>query len=260
MLLRRARAELLAAAGHQTAPPSCGAPRTAAQNPGAAAVPRTREEAILHSEAGRTPADAFDALYVRAGGPLVYQVLLLTGSRRLAFEAVDVAFHRAWEHWPEVAADPDPAGWVRAKAHDYALAPWHRFRPAHQADAATAGDTAWQAFLGLPGHHRRVLMLCEGLGLDITQAAIEMEATAGATRSRLMHARTALSQHLPAPDDPGTPDNWLKDRTTAASTATLPRAHSVRQTSERLTRLQTRLAFALTATLAALIAITCATT
>ncbi|MFF8195552.1 hypothetical protein ACF05L_32860 [Streptomyces bobili] len=62
------------------------------------------------------PADAFDTLCVRTGGAVVYQVMLLTGSRRLALEAVDAAFHRAWEHWPEVAVDPDLAGRVRARA------------------------------------------------------------------------------------------------------------------------------------------------
>ncbi|MFG3265676.1 MULTISPECIES: RNA polymerase sigma factor [Streptomyces] len=209
------------------------------------------------------PADAFDTLYVRTGGPLVYQVMVLTGSRRLAFEAVDAAFHRAWEHWPEVAVDPDPAGWVRARACEYALAPWHRIRPAHQAGAPTEdaeGDPLWRAFLALPAHHRRVLLLCEGLGLTTEQAATEMEATTGATRNRLTHARTTLSRHLPGRDDPGVLETWLKDRATASSTATLPRAQCVRRTSERLTRRQTRLVLTMTATLAALIALTCATT
>ncbi|MEU4089948.1 hypothetical protein [Streptomyces aureus] len=206
------------------------------------------------------PARAFDALYVQAGGQLVHQVMLLTGSRRLAFRAVDVAFHQAWENWPEVAIDPDPVSWVRAKAYDFALAPWCRFRPVYRTDVAVAKDSVWQAFLGLPTHHRRVLMLCEGLGLATAKAALEMEATTGATESRLEHARAFVQQYLATPGRPGPMGNWLKSCTAVASTATLPRAHCVRQASERLTCLQTRLAFAAIAALAALVAITCTTT
>ncbi|MGW6274436.1 RNA polymerase sigma factor [Streptomyces sp. NPDC055060] len=196
---------------------------------------------------------------------------LLTGSRRLAFEAVDAAFHRAWQHWPQVATDPDPTGWIRARACDYALAPWHRLRPTRHTGTPAAtddadADAAWRAFLALPAHHRRVLLLCEGLGLDTTQAALEMEATTGATDNRLAHARTTLTQHhqhltaaAPAPGEAPALD-WLKTRTRTASTATLPRAHCVRQASDRHARLQTHLALALTTALALLIILTCTAT
>ncbi|NEC51136.1 helix-turn-helix domain-containing protein, partial [Actinospica acidiphila] len=75
-----------------------------------------------------TPAQAFDALYAYCAPALVRQAYLLTGRRDLAHESVERAFQRAWDHWPEVARDPDPAGWVRAAAHDWALSPWHRLR------------------------------------------------------------------------------------------------------------------------------------
>ncbi len=70
-----------------------------------------------------TPAQAFDALYAYCAPALVRQAYLLTGRRDLAHESVERAFQRAWDHWPEVARDPDPPGWVRAAAHDWALSP-----------------------------------------------------------------------------------------------------------------------------------------
>ena len=79
-----------------------------------------------------TPVQAFDALYAFCAPALVRQTYLLTGRRELARESVERAFQLAWERWPEVARDPDPAGWVRAAAHEYALSPWHRLRRRHR--------------------------------------------------------------------------------------------------------------------------------
>ncbi|MCZ0973305.1 hypothetical protein O1L55_21800 [Streptomyces albulus] len=76
-----------------------------------------------------SPAARFDALYGAHAGPLIQQALVLTGRARLARRAVQRAFRTAWQRWPEVAAAPDPVGWVRAAAHDYALAPWRRPLP-----------------------------------------------------------------------------------------------------------------------------------
>ncbi len=79
-----------------------------------------------------TPAQAFDALYAFCAPALVRQAYLLTGRRELARESVERAFQIAWQRWPEVAVDRDPAGWVRSVAYEYALSPWHRFRPRYR--------------------------------------------------------------------------------------------------------------------------------
>ncbi|MBK3582089.1 helix-turn-helix domain-containing protein, partial [Streptomyces sp. MBT65] len=79
-----------------------------------------------------TPAQAFDALYAFCAPALVRQAYLLTGRRELARESVERAFQVAWQRWPEVAVDRDPAGWVRSVAYEYALSPWHRFRPRYR--------------------------------------------------------------------------------------------------------------------------------
>lgn len=70
-----------------------------------------------------TPAQAFDALYAFCAPALVRQTYLLTGRRELARESVERAFQLAWQSWPEVALDRDPAGWVRATAYECALSP-----------------------------------------------------------------------------------------------------------------------------------------
>ncbi|MFF5716910.1 hypothetical protein [Streptomyces buecherae] len=76
-----------------------------------------------------SPAAAFDALYVRHAPALARQAYLLTGRPQLAEEAVEYAFQLAWQQWPKVAVDRDPAGWVRAAVYEFALSPWHQLRP-----------------------------------------------------------------------------------------------------------------------------------
>ncbi|GAA4665971.1 hypothetical protein GCM10023324_16230 [Streptomyces youssoufiensis] len=76
-----------------------------------------------------SPAAAFDALYARHAPALTRQAYLLTGRSQLAEEAVEYAFRLAWQQWPKVAVDRDPAGWVRAAVYEFALSPWHQLRP-----------------------------------------------------------------------------------------------------------------------------------
>jgi len=132
----------------------------------------------------------FDALYAFASPGLVHQIRLLTGRRGFAFEAVEHAFH-TWEHWPDVAMDADSVGWVRAHAYDYTLSPWHRWRPAlRRTEPAPTGPIA-QPLLEIPATYRRTALLCDRLGLTLSEAATETEGTTAATRTRLLHARNA---------------------------------------------------------------------
>lgn len=205
----------------------------------------------LHGAEPPAPEAAFDALYAHSAGSLVHQAYLLTGHRRLAFESVEWAFQRAWERWPEVTADPDPAAWVRAQAYDYALAPWHRFRPGFRRVHPSAVDAVHQALLELPPQRRRAVLLCDGLGLGLFRAAAEMEATPSAARSRLLHARAHISRCVPTAEGPAA--RHLSALVGHVSTATLPRADSVRRASEQRIRVLTTAAFAATAGLAFLV-------
>ncbi|WP_405960468.1 RNA polymerase subunit sigma-70 [Streptomyces sp. NBC_00024] len=159
-----------------------------------------------------TPGQAFDALYAYCSPTLVQQTYLLTGQRRLAREAVERAFQLAWQRWPEVAVDRDPAGWVRAAAHEYALSPWHRLRPRprrhrHEHEPQPADPTAralLTALLELPPPYRRTLLLYDGVGLDLPDTAAETEASTPAAAGRLLYARASVTARLPdpvAPDD-----------------------------------------------------------
>jgi DNA-directed RNA polymerase specialized sigma24 family protein len=161
-----------------------------------------------------SPEGAFDALYAYLSPALVRQAYLLTGNRALARESVERAFQLAWRHWSEVAADRDPASWLRAAAPEYALSPWHWFRvltgmsaalPAQAARIAGSAEPApvhdghalHGALLTLPPAYRRALLLYDGLGLDLPDAAAEAEASTPATANRVLHARETIAERLP---------------------------------------------------------------
>ncbi|NJQ07330.1 hypothetical protein HCN56_17485 [Streptomyces lonarensis] len=156
-----------------------------------------------------TPLHAFDALYLRNAGPIGQQAYLLCGRRETAARAVVHGFRVAWERWPEVAVDHDPAGWVRAAAYEYALSPWHRFRPWGRAPLALGAGREEQelltALLRLPPGQRRALVLHDALGLGLAETAAEAESTTAAAEARVRRGREALAASLPrlAAADPG---------------------------------------------------------
>ncbi|WP_129841916.1 sigma factor-like helix-turn-helix DNA-binding protein [Streptomyces sp. RFCAC02] len=143
------------------------------------------------------PVAAFDRLYVRHAPSLSRQTFLLSGRSDFADRAVVRAFRHAWDHWPEVAARPDPGGWVRTAAYDHALSPWHRLSPGHRRRTAAVSGPLLTALQALPPRHRRVLVLHEIVGLDLLRTAREAEATTGAAYARLAHARRLLGERLP---------------------------------------------------------------
>ncbi|WAU85365.1 RNA polymerase subunit sigma-70 [Streptomyces sp. Qhu-G9] len=148
-----------------------------------------------------TPAQAFDALYAFAAPSLVRQAYLLTGRRELARESVERAFQLAWQRWPEVAVDRDPAGWVRAAAYEYAMSPWRRLRLRHRAPesppVALDDRRLLSVLLSLPPAYRRTLLLHDGLGLGLPETAAETEASTPAAANRLLYARTTVAARLP---------------------------------------------------------------
>ncbi|MGW8768427.1 sigma factor-like helix-turn-helix DNA-binding protein [Streptomyces sp. NPDC055815] len=212
---------------------------------------------------GLTPEEAFDALYAYAAPGLVHQTYLLTGRRRLSRESVEYAFHHAWEHWPEVAQDPDPVGWVRAAAYEYALSPWHRLRRAHKHPDAPPAEAYRRALLGalleLPPPYRRTVLLYDGLGLDLPETAAETEASTPAAANRLLHARTVIGRRIPELADPEDLHRRLSELVAEAPTAPLPPARSVRSGSERRSRTWTRAVLGVTAVLIGVTGFTAAT-
>ena len=168
--------------------------------------PESRALTQAQEVPGLTPAQAFDALYAFCAPALVRQTYLLTGRRELAREAVERAFQHAWQRWPEVARDRDPAGWVRSMAYECALSPWQGLRPRHRSPEPPPADPADRALLDallqLPPSYRRTLVLYDGVGLDLPETAAETEASTPAAANRLTHARAAVAAQVPELADP----------------------------------------------------------
>ncbi|MEV7914133.1 helix-turn-helix domain-containing protein [Streptomyces griseus] len=249
------------------------APEAPAQPPAEAADAETATDAEAGAEAGApgerplSPAEAFDELYTRTAPGLVRQTYLLTGRRALARESVERAFELAWQRWPEVAVDRDPAGWVRAAAYEYAMSPWHRLRRTHRhpdAPPTEPGKRAlFDALLDLPPAYRRTLLLYDGVGLDLPETAAETEASTPAAAGRLMTARAAVAERLPeltAAASPAEQSALLHDRLGGLARAEhvpVPQpARAVRTGSENKARLWTRAAIAGVALLIAVTGLT----
>ncbi|MEB3966462.1 helix-turn-helix domain-containing protein [Streptomyces kunmingensis] len=197
----------------------------------------------------RAPAVAFDALYTHAAPLLVRQTYLLSGRRALARESVERAFQLAWQRWPEVAVDPDPVGWVRAAAYEYAMSPWHRLRPAHRHPDAPPADAEDRKLLdvlqSLPPVYRRTLLLYDWVGLDLPETAAETEASTPAAANRILHAREAVAEQLP---ELAVPEQLHRRLTELAGAEKLdaPKATFVRDVGEKRTRFWTRAAIVVT--------------
>jgi DNA-directed RNA polymerase specialized sigma24 family protein len=216
--------------------------------PARAATPHRPDDAT----AALTPDQAFDSLYAFCAPALVRQTYLLTGRRELARESVERAFQIAWQRWPEVARDRDPAGWVRAVAYECALSPWHRIRPRYRHPEPPPPDAFDRALmdtlLKLPPSYRRTLLLYDGVGLGLPETAAETEASTRAAVNRLMHAREAVAERLPELADPEV-FHWRLVELASTERLRAAKPLVVRQSGERRARFWTRAAIAFTALL-----------
>ncbi|MDT0308503.1 sigma factor-like helix-turn-helix DNA-binding protein [Streptomyces sp. DSM 44917] len=196
---------------------------------------------------------AFDDLYVRHAAPLTRQAFLLCGHRRLAERSVRHAFGLAWQRWPEVAGDRDPAGWVRAAVHEYALSPWHGLVPGRRGGDPRAvppeDRVLLEALLSLPRCYRRSLVLHDGVGLGLPETAAETESSTRAAASRVERARAALAARLPRLA--GEPLPEVLAEFAAGQPFHPPPAPVVRRWGRRTAHLWTLAAAALTVTAAA---------
>ncbi|MDQ0750755.1 DNA-directed RNA polymerase specialized sigma24 family protein/transcriptional regulator with XRE-family HTH domain [Streptomyces africanus] len=226
--------------------------------PARATVPRRPDDAT----AALTPEQAFDALYAFCAPALVRQTYLLTGRRELARESVERAFHIAWQRWPEVARDRDPAGWVRAVAYDCALSPWHRLRLRHRYPEPPPPDAFDRALLDillkLPPSYRRTLLLYDGVGLGLPETAAETEASSRAAANRLVHAREAVAERLPELADPEVL-HWRLVELASVERLRAAKPLVVRRAGERRARFWTRAAIAFTIALIGATALTART-
>ncbi|MFF2749019.1 LuxR C-terminal-related transcriptional regulator [Kitasatospora sp. NPDC058048] len=201
--------------------------RTEPQDPAAASPGRAALAAAAPSDAdddldAEPPAMGFDELYETAHTRLVQQVFLLTACRHRAVHCVRRAFGEARRCWGTAAGSGNPEGWVRARACELALSPWHRggprrahawglphrrikVRPADETQAVlpdhdrlTDRDRALlKALKRLSRPQRRALVLHDGLGLPAVAVAVEVESTLAAAEGRVWAARAALAAWVP---------------------------------------------------------------
>ncbi|MEU9569408.1 helix-turn-helix domain-containing protein [Streptomyces massasporeus] len=206
-----------------------------------------------------TPDQAFDALYAFCAPALVRQTYLLTGRRELARESVERAFQIAWQRWPEVARDRDPAGWVRAMTYECALSPWQRLRLRHRHPEPPPSDAFDRALmdtlLKLPPSYRRTLVLYDGVGLGLPETAAETEASTRAAVNRLAHAREALAERLPELADPEAL-HWRLVELASTERLRAAKPQVVRKGAEHRARFWTRAAIAFTVALIGTTALT----
>ncbi|MFJ2866217.1 hypothetical protein [Kitasatospora sp. NPDC087314] len=203
--------------GHVATPPDTrGNPPPAGDRPDAPLTGTGRHDRAVPA------AGTFEELYEQAHARLVQQVFLLTACRHRAVHCVRLAFGAARRGWGRVSGTGDPEGWVRARACELALSPWHRggprrahawklphrrikVRPADESQAVlpdhdrlTDRDRALlTALRRLTRPQRRALVLHDGLGLPAAAVAVEVESTRTAAEGRVWTARTALAQWAP---------------------------------------------------------------
>ncbi|MEU5398796.1 helix-turn-helix domain-containing protein [Streptomyces sp. NPDC005963] len=220
-------------------------------------------DSLPDSTCGLTPAEAFDDLYTRSAPDLVRQAFLLTGRSTLAHESVERAFHLAWQHWPEVATDRDPIGWVRAAAYEYAMSPWQRLRPGYRDPDTPPLAPAWRelldALLELPPAYRRTLLLYDGLRLDLPEMAAETEASTPAAANRVLHAREAIAVRMPQLGSEEALHEQLIGLADACPAPQPAPAVVVRRNSERHVWFWTRTALTVTTLLIGITGLTAAT-
>ncbi|WP_371518475.1 sigma factor-like helix-turn-helix DNA-binding protein [Kitasatospora sp. NBC_01300] len=208
-----------------TTPPGTRDTPPAAQDrpDGLAADPGPPTHAATPADGERAgPAGSFEELYEQAHTRLVQQMFLLTACRHRAAHCVRLAFGAARRGWAEVAETGDPEGWVRVRACELALSPWHRggprrmhawklphrrirVRPADESQAVlpdhdrlTDRDRALlKALRRLSRPQRRALVLHDGLGLPAAAVAVEVESTLAAAEGRVWAARVELARWVP---------------------------------------------------------------
>ncbi|MFF1908410.1 LuxR C-terminal-related transcriptional regulator [Kitasatospora sp. NPDC058218] len=204
------------------APTGAGTANAPAEQRGSARPAPAPVPAPAAHEQVPAPAPSFEELYETAHTRLVQQVFLLTACKHRAVHCVRLAFGEAGRRWEDVAAGSDPEGWVRARACEAALSPWHRggprrahvwrlphrrikVRPADESQAVlpdhdrlTDRDRALlKALKRLSRPQRRALVLHDGLGLPAAAVAVEVESTRAAAEGRIWAARAALAQWVP---------------------------------------------------------------
>lgn len=156
--------------------------------------------------------EAFATFYASCRADVHAAVVVTLGDSQLAIEAVDEAFVRAAERWPEVSVMDRPGGWVYRVAVNWAIS-WRRkwsrrpTLPTHVLDRAHHDDLGTVNLLdtlaGLPILQRQMLVLRVVLGYSVAETAAILRVAEGTVKSGVHRARQQLRADAEVADGTG---------------------------------------------------------
>ena len=175
--------------------------------------------------------ESYDSFYRASRRQLLHQAFALTGDLPAAQSAVRDAYVGAWQHWRKVRRLADPLDWVRPRAWQLAQRR-HTARIWHRNKGLSEEHTqVLDALSKLPVTQRRVLLLVDLAGLDLTHAARELGVTPDVATQNLHRATAQLTDAL------DTDETGIRDRIAALDTlldsAALPRGPIVRRAGRK---------------------------
>jgi DNA-directed RNA polymerase specialized sigma24 family protein len=175
--------------------------------------------------------ESYDSFYRATRRQLLHQAFALTGDLPAAQSAVRDAYVGAWQHWRKVRRLDDPLDWVRPRAWQLAQRR-HTARIWHRNKGLSEEHTeVLDALSKLPVAQRRVLLLIDLAGLDLTKAARELGVTPEVATQNLHRATAQLTDAL------GTDETGVRDRIATLDSlldsAALPRGPIVRRAGRK---------------------------
>lgn len=175
--------------------------------------------------------ESYDSFYRATRRQLLHQAFALTGDLPAAQSAVRDAYVGAWQHWRKVRRLDDPLDWVRPRAWQLAQRR-HTARIWHRNKGLSEEHTeVLDALSKLPVAQRRVLLLIDLAGLDLTNAARELGVTPEVATQNLHRATAQLTDAL------GTDETGVRDRIATLDSlldsAALPRGPIVRRAGRK---------------------------
>jgi DNA-directed RNA polymerase specialized sigma24 family protein len=175
--------------------------------------------------------ESYDSFYRATRRQVLHQAFALTGDLPAAQSAVRDAYVGAWQHWRKVRRLEDPLDWVRPRAWQLAQRR-HTARIWHRNKGLSEEHTqVLDALSKLPVAQRRVLLLVELAGLDLTHAARELGVTPEVATQNLHRAIAQLTDALV------TDETGIRDRIVALDTlldsVALPRGPIVRRAGRK---------------------------
>jgi RNA polymerase sigma-70 factor, ECF subfamily len=163
--------------------------------------------AVMSEPAVEERVEIFEDFFHAHHERLLRAMYLATGDRHEAEDLAQEAFVRVFERWERVREMEDPVGYLyrtalnlrRSRLRRLALAARKAVRPDPRPDEQEAVEdrsAVHRALAMLPEGQREALVLVEWLEMTDERAGALLGVSAGAVRTRLHRARTALRELL----------------------------------------------------------------